>query len=246
MTLRRQPASCNRLLADLPERSRRHFVASCDHVELHFADVLYRCGERIDHVYFPLGCFISSITELPGDVTLELGIIGNEGMLGIPVVLGVDIAEQSALVQGAGSALRMTTAALEHYCGQGSTLHRQLHRYAYVVMSQLAQFAACTHYHLIEARLARWLLMTRDRAHADEFRLTHEFLAAMLGVRRVAVSLAAGSLQRRGLIHYSRGVIAIIDAATLEKSACACYGRSKRLYDDVMHMPRGARSRPLS
>jgi CRP-like cAMP-binding protein len=234
LTQHRELAASNRLLASLSEQHQRRFLAGCDHVDLQFADVLYRAGERIDYVYFPLGCLISSITVLDADSKMEFGIVGDEGMLGLPIVLGVDRAAQEALVQGGGAALRMRARALGGHCGRGSTLHRQLHRYAYVVMSQLAQSAACARFHLIEARLARWLLTTRDRAHSNRFRMTHEFLGYMLGVRRVAVSLAAGGLQRRGLIKYSRGILEILDPAALETSSCGCYRRGKELYREVM------------
>jgi CRP-like cAMP-binding protein len=237
VTKHRGLAAGNHLLAGLPERNQRHVLAGCDHVDLRFADVLYRSGERIDYVYFPLGCLISLITVLDANSKIEFGIVGDEGMLGLPILLGVGIARQDALVQGGGAALRMRAGALDGYCGRGSLLERRLSRYAYVVMSQLAQSAACLRFHLIEARLSRWLLMTRDRAHSDQFRMTHEFMAYMLGVRRVAVSLAANGLQRRGLIKYSRGILEILDPAALEISSCSCYRRSKDLYQKVMQAP---------
>lgn len=167
----------NRLLAALPLRSRQRFLASCDQVELGFADVLCKLGEKIRHVYFPTESFISLVTALDDNARLEVGIVGDEGMLGTSLILGVSRSPQQALVQGAGAALRMSAVTFERHCRQDAELRQQLSRYVYVLMRQLAQTAACTSYHLVEPRLARWLLMSRDRAHRDQFRLTHEFLA---------------------------------------------------------------------
>lgn len=230
----------NRLIGALSQRSRRHFLASCEHVELGFADVLCESGERIRNVYFPTGGFISLVTELGDGARLEVGIIGNEGMLGTSLILGPNTSPQHAVVQGAGGALRMSATAFRRHCRPGSELREMLNRYVDVLMRQLAQTAACTHYHLVEARLARWLLMTRDRAHADQFRLTHEFLAYMLGVRRVGVTRAARSLQEQRLIDYSRGHITIRDSAGLEFASCACYQRGNEMYEQTLGAPRAS------
>jgi CRP-like cAMP-binding protein len=189
-------------------------------------------------VYFPLDSFISLVTVLADGARLEVGMVGDEGMLGTSVMLGVDISPQHALVQGAGAALRLSTAEFQVQCSRSPALRQSVNRYIYVLMGQLAQTAACTHFHLIEARLARWLLMTRDRAHSPRFRLTHEFLAYILGVRRVGITKAAGSLQDLGLIRYSRGMIVIQDARGLEKASCRCYQRDKDIYKRVMEMQR--------
>ena len=186
-TLKPSPAE-NLLIAALSQRSRRHFLASCEQVELRFAAVLCESGERIRHVYFPTESFVSLVAALDDGVRLEVGMVGNEGMLGTSVVLGVNISPQHALVQGAGAALRMSAAAFQRHYQQSAELRQMLNRYVYVVMRQLAQTAACTCFHQVEARLARWLLMSRDRAHCDRFDLTHEFLAYMLGVRRSGVT----------------------------------------------------------
>jgi CRP-like cAMP-binding protein len=159
-------------------------------------------------------------------------------MLGISLVLGVNVSPEHAIVQGAGTALRMTAAAFLRHYRQSIALRQLLSRYVHALLSQLAQTAACTHYHVVEARLARWLLVTRDRAHSDRFHLTHEFLAYMLGVRRVGITQAATALYERGLISYIRGEIAILDGVGLERASCGCYGRGKTIYEKAMRLPR--------
>jgi CRP-like cAMP-binding protein len=233
----------NRLLAALPQRSRQNLLADCEQVELRFADVVSKSGDKIRHVYFPTESFISLVTALEDDSRLEVGIVGNEGMLGTSLILGVNRSPQHALVQGAGAALRMSAATFERHYRQDANLRERLNRYVYVLMRQLAQTAACTSYHLVEPRLARWLLMSRDRAHRDQFNLTHEFLAYMLGVRRVGVTQAASALQERGLIDYSRGAITILDGAGLEKASCACYREGNTMYTQTLGSPRTARRR---
>jgi CRP-like cAMP-binding protein len=226
--------AANRLLAGLPAKDRKPLIARCEEVELSFGQVLDEPGQRIGHVYFPIDSYVSLVTKVAGEASLEVGLVGDEGMHGVSLVLGIDASPLHALVQGAGTAFRMSASAFRRECGARPALQRALNRYLYVLMSQLAQTAACTRYHLIEARLARWLLMTQDRAHADTFSVTHEFLAWMLGVRRVGVTGAASALQRRQLISYRRGVVTVLNRRGLEAASCPCYRINKNVYDRVL------------
>jgi CRP-like cAMP-binding protein len=231
-TIQETPA--NRLLATLPNKERRHLLGNCDTVELVFAETLSRPGEPIRYVYFPTDSVISLAIPIDGDVGLEVELIGNEGMLGIPLMLGVDISPFNALVQIPGPALRITAPWFLLQLEQSPALQDRLKHYLYVLIRQLAQTAACNRFHVVEKRLARLLLMTRDRAHSDQFRITHELLADMLGVRRVGVTKAAGTLQQKQLISYHRGNLRIHDIAGLEAVSCGCYQADKETYDRVM------------
>lgn len=186
------------------------------------------------HVYFPVSGFASLVTLWDGRPILEVGMVGREEQLGIHVALGVTTAPLHTLVQGAGSAGRISTPAFRRILGGSPSLRRIVDRYMFVLTAQFAASAACIRFHEIHQRLARWLLMTRDRAHADRFRVKHEFLAYMLGVRRVGVTTAAGDLQRRGLIEYRRGDVTVLDSLGLKRSACSCYSADRRCYDQLL------------
>lgn len=224
----------NTLLANLPVKDQQRFATACQMVDLPFGEVLAEPGERIRHLYFPIESFISLTTPADTGTTLEVGLVGSEGMLGVSLILGVDVAPLHALVQGAGPALRINTAPFRREFAESRALRRMLKRYLYVLIGQIAQTAACTHFHLVEARLARWLLMTHDRAHSDRFHVTQEFLAFMLGVRRVGITKAAGALQSRKLISYRRGDITILDRKGLEAASCDCYAVDRATYMQIM------------
>jgi len=238
-----QSTTGNQLLAGLPLPLLQRLLGSFDPVALRLAQVLCTAGERMRYAYFPTRSFISLIAPLEGHTGLEVGLVGDEGMVGISLMLGIEVAPMHALVQGAGAAWRMESGALLKELRRSPPLQRLLNRYLYVTLTQLAQTAACTRYHLVEPRLARWLLMTRDRAHADEFYITHTFLSQMLGVRRAGITRAAVALRKRSLIRYSRGVLTVLDREGLEEAACSCYATSKDDYTRVLGKPAAPRRR---
>jgi CRP-like cAMP-binding protein len=224
----------NHLLACLPGIDRRRLMSRCDEVELVESEVLSERGDRIDHVYFPTSGFISLITPIDRQAGFEVGMVGQEGMCGVSLALGVDRSPQRALVQGAGTALRIKAGSFRRQLAHGPSLRRLLNRYVYVLMAQMAQAGACTRFHLLEARVARCLLMTHDRARGDTFHLTQVFLGYMLGMRREGITAAAGALQKKNLITYSRGTIRIVDRAGLEAASCACYRIDSDAYTGML------------
>lgn len=224
----------NRLLATLPLKDREHLLINCETVDLNFADILYMDGEPMPHVYFPTNSCICQTIQLNRDSSLEVGLVGNEGMLGSTLMLGIDYAPFKTLVQGTGSALRITTSLFLDELQQSRALQEKLSSYLFVSLTQLAQTAACNRYHQVEARLARWLLMTHDRLHTDTFYVTHLFLANMLGVRRVGITKAALSLQQHSLISYRRGHITILDRSGLKAMACSCYRSDIETYQRIL------------
>ena len=226
-----QPSTANHLLAAVPRQAYQRMLIGLEPVELTYGQVLYEPAGRIRHVYFPTGSLVSLLTAVDKHRTLDVGMVGNEGMVGMPMVLGIGLSAVRALVQGSGPAMRMSAARFRAEFGKNPPLQRALFRYTHLLRAQVSQTAACNRFHDAEARLARWLLMTSDRLHTDEFRLTHEFLAHMLGVRRVGVTRAASNLERRKLIAYSRGNIRILDRKRLEAAACTCYRIVKNLQE---------------
>jgi CRP-like cAMP-binding protein len=219
----------NRLLAALPRADYQRLLAGLERVTLTYGQVLYEPGERVRHVYFPADAHVSLLVAAEGGKALEVALVGREGMIGMALALGMDKSPVRARVQGTGTALRMAASAFREAVAGCPALQVEVHRYAYAKLAQARQTAACNRFHLVEARLARWLLMTRDRVRMDHFHLTHEFLADTLGVRRVGVTNAATELQRRKLIRYRRGEIRVLDHKGLEAAACSCYGIVKAL-----------------
>lgn len=203
-------------------------------MELALTDVLHQPGHRARSVYFPITAFVSLIAEAPGCPGLEVGMVGREGMVGAHVSLGVPMAPLRSIVQGAGSALRISGTAFKAQLRASQSLQREVDRYLYVLMAQLSISAVCLQFHEIGPRLARWLLMSHDRAPGDRFRMTQEFLAYMLGVRRVSITAAAGALQRDGIISYHRGDLTVVDRGRLEAAACGCYVAGEVAYDSVL------------
>jgi CRP-like cAMP-binding protein len=220
----------NRLLTALPNRDKRQILSHCDEVELQRGDVISEPGERIRDVYFPTNSFVSLVTPPMDHGGLEVRLVGNEGMIGTPLILGVEVTHIRTFVQGGGPAWRLSSEGFADALRRSDALQARLHRYLDVLMNQDTQLLACTRFHLVEARLARWLLMSQDRAHCDHFHVTHELLALLLGVRRVGVTKAASALQARKLIHYRRGDITVLDRAGLLGAACGCYQAAEALY----------------
>ena len=226
--------SRNDLIEQLPTRERNRLLAVSEPAALVLSEVLREAGEPAVHVYFPTDGFISLVAQLDKHPGLEVGMVGREGMLGAHLVLGVATSPLLALVQGAGEAWRISAVDFKRVLALSPALQRQLGRYLHVLMTQMVASAGCLRFHLIGPRLARWLLMSQDRAHADSFHVTHEFLAYMLGVRRVGVTVAAGELQRRGLITYRRGELTVLDRPGLEAAACSCYATNRQDYADQL------------
>ena len=220
----------NSLLDALPRRSRQALIQTSELVELVFGSPLCQPGEEIRHVYFPSTGYISLITPAGASESLEVGLVGHEGMFGITLLLEIKTSPLLGLVQGSGTAWRMPAGRFRRAANEIVAFRRILNRYLYVLTAQLAQSAACGRYHLLDARMARWMLMTHDRAVDDTFRLTHEFLAQMLGVRRAGVTEVAGRLQKQNLIGYHRGEVTVLDRTGLESASCPCYQASNDMY----------------
>lgn len=224
----------NHLIERLPRTERLRLHAVCEPVQLQLSEVLCEPGAPTSQVYFPTEGFISLVAQLDGSPGLEVGMVGREGMLGAHLGQGVATQPLRALVQGAGPAWRVGSSDFTRVLALSPALQTGIQRYLYVLMAQLAAAAAFLRFHRIEPRLARWLLMSQDRAHGDHFHVTQEFLAYMLGVRRVGVTAAAGALQRRGLIAYHRGEVSVLDRRGLEAAACGCYAAQSRTYADLL------------
>lgn len=213
----------NRLLAALPRKDYQTLLPFLEPVKLDYEEVLYEPHTRIRHVYFPSDCFVSMLTTVDTGRAAEVGLVGSEGMVGLPVALGAAVSPFRAMVQGGGTAMRMQVTDFRREFSKSNALRRELFLFTHLLMIQIAQTAACNRFHGVQKRMARWLLMTRDRVNSNEFRIKQDFLALMLGVRRVGISVAAGDLHERKLIGYRRGTVTILDQRGLEAAACGCY-----------------------
>lgn len=231
----------NILLASLPRSEHKRLVACLEPVRLTSGEVLYQPGELIRHAYFPCDCLVSLLAVVEGRTMLEVGLVGSEGMAGISLALGIGISPVRALVQESGTALRIRAVHFGREFGRNPSLQRDLLRYTHTLMTQATQTAVCSRFHLLEKRLARLLLMTRDRMRSNDFHLTHEFLARMLGVRRVGVTKAAGALQQQNLIGYSRGGVRILNRKGLEAASCRCYQIVKNVLARAQRTPASRR-----
>lgn len=225
----------NRLLAALPKKIFQKLLPKLELTTLVFGENIYKSGDIINHVYFPESGIVSLLSSVEENSTLEVGIVGKEGMVGLPVFLGVKTSNNYALVQGTGFSLRMSAESFLEECKNGGELSRVLQLFINSLLTQISQSAACNRFHEIESRLARWLLMTHDRMQANEFQITQEFLSNMLGVRREAVNKSALHLQQKQLISYSRGNLTILDRKELENVACNCYKIIKKDYDNFLN-----------
>ncbi|WP_043344372.1 Crp/Fnr family transcriptional regulator [Belnapia moabensis] len=241
MALSATPTSRNRLLAALPSGVLAELWPQLQSVELPFRHVLQAPGKPIEAVYFPETGWASMLAYMEDGDAAEVGLIGREGFIGLPVLLGADHDDIEAMVQGPGTALRMDARAFRQELQRLPALHDLLLRYALVHHGQVARTAACNGRHHTDQRLARWLLMGHDRAEGDEYPMTHEFLSMMLGVRRAGVTVSAGALQKAGHIQYGRGRITITDRPGLESVACECYGMVRRAHDSLFGLSEGTR-----
>ncbi len=224
----------NRLLELLAPRDYARLRPHLEPVELEYRKSLYQADRKIEFVYFIETGVGSLVNTMANGQAAEVGTIGNEGVVGLPLVLGDDRAPTAVYVQVPGAGLRMKASLFTKELAQSPTMQVVMLRYVHALFNQVAQSAACNHFHSLEQRCCRWLLMTRDRMQSDDFLLTQEFLAMMLGVTRPGVSIAAGGLQRAGLITYSRGNVAILDGPGLKKRSCECYSVSKKEFDRLL------------
>lgn len=214
----------NQLLAALPRKTYQELRQQLEEVPLVLEEILYQPNVLISDVYFPNSGIVSLLAGANERSSLEVGLVGNEGMVGLSVFMGVNSSLNRAVVQGTGLAMKMKAMVFRKECNKGGALPRLLQRYSHSLMTQITQSAVCNQFHSINARLSRWLLMTHDRMGNDEFQLTQEFLSNMLGVRREGVSRAAGDLQKQGLIRYQRGRLQVLNRPGLEAASCPCYG----------------------
>jgi CRP-like cAMP-binding protein len=229
-----RPQSENHILAALPAEDYQRLSSHLEHVELHHGQILYETGGSMDYVYFPMKAMVSLVSQLSDGSSVEIGITGYEGMVGISSMLGVDKSPHETMVQMPNGAMRMKASDLKEEFKRGGALQDLLLRYLQMLLLQTSQIAACNRLHSIGERLARWLLMSQDRCKCDDLPLTQEFVAMMLGIRRAGVTEAALILQAEGYISYRRGHVKILDRAGLEDFTCECYRIVKDEFDRIV------------
>lgn len=224
----------NLLIQQLPKASRKRLLDQCEPFELELSTELSVRGQPLSHAYFPRSGFISLVIDVDTYPALEVGMVGREAMLGTELVLGLAKTPWRALVQGAGQCWRIEAKALRQECITSPALRQVMQTSLLVRLHQQTLASACERFHMIGPRLARWLLMSQDRAEADSFHVTQEFMALMLGVRRVGVTVAAGEFQHSGLIKYHRGELTVLNRTALEAQACSCYAADRLLHDELI------------
>jgi CRP-like cAMP-binding protein len=237
MTILSEQRARNRLLSALPDEEFENLAPRLELVTLSLGEVLFEPPDPIRNTYFPTSSIISFLAELPGGDSVEVGLVGYEALAGVDVILGVDKASKVATVQGAGEALRLAAPALKEAFNRGGKLQQYLLQYTHALMSQISTSVLCNARHGIDGRLARWLLMYSDGFNSEEFFLTHEFMANMLGVRRASVSVIAKQLQDEALIEYNRGQFRILNRQGLEAKTCECYPVVKEEFDQLYKSP---------
>jgi CRP-like cAMP-binding protein len=225
-------AVSNRILLALPPKDRHEVLSRLEFVELKLHQVLHEAGDTIKCGYFVNTGMISILAVQPDGKSVEVGLIGNEGFVGLPLVVGYRSSPTRTVIQGDATAYRCDVETLRQLTGQYPELLQQIHRFGQRLAMQTTQIAACNRLHEVEERLARWILMTQDRIASELLPLTQEFMGQMLGIRRASVTVAAGILQRAGLISYTRGNVTILDRPKLEEVACDCYGIVQRQLKD--------------
>jgi CRP-like cAMP-binding protein len=228
------PSITNTLIDTLPRTARNRLLSICESVDLVSGRLVSGSDTPTRHVYFPTGSILSLMTSSKDSPVLEIGMVGSEGMLGLQVVLAVDSVPLQASVRGSGTAWRVAAEPFNRELAGSRALRQSLNCYLQVTLLQFTSEARCVRFHQIHQRLARWLLMTHDRTHADSFNVTQALIAQLLGVRRVGVANAAGAFQRSGLIRYARGVLTIVDRKGLESHSCACYESARKTYARFM------------
>jgi CRP-like cAMP-binding protein len=234
MSQRLLEPAVNKLLASLPSEDYERIVAHLSPVAFPLAEVVYESGARMDHIYFPTTAIVSLLYMMENGSSAEMGVVGNEGLVGVALFMGGDTMPNRAVVQSAGEAVRMKAQVLQEEFKRGGMFQRLLLRYTQALITQMSQTAVCNRLHTVEQQLCRWLLLSRDRLNSNELVMTQELIANMLGVRREGVTMAAGRLQEKGLISYVRGRITVLDRSGLEATVCECYQVVKDEYDRLL------------